>query len=1074
MTFDEILAQITELLQRQGRVSYGALKRRFALDDEYLQDLRDELITAQRLARDEDGKVLVWKGSLASSVQSLESESLHSRMQSPQTLDARPRTLDSVAERRQLSVMFCDLVGSTPLSTQLDPEELREVVRAYQATCTEVIQRYEGYVAQHLGDGILIYFGYPVAHEDDAARAVRAGLEIVAALHKRNVGAQHAAPLQVRIGIHTGLVVIGEIGSGEKREQLALGETPNIAARLQGVAEPDTVVISAATRHLVHGLFECQDLGPQELKGLSTPLAVYRVVGESAIQSRFEVAIRKGLTPLVGREHEIALLLERWQLAQEGEGQVVLLSGEPGIGKSRLVEEMKEQLAHERMTRIEFRCSPYHQNSALYPVIDHLQRLLQFAREDSPTAKLEKLQHTLSRYRFPQADTTPLLVALLSLPHPEGSPPITVSPQKQKEKTQAALVAWLVEEAELQPVYTVWEDLHWADPSTLEVLNLIVDQSPTARLLVLLTFRPEFSPPWGNRSHLSPIALGRLGHNQVETMVERVTGGQSLPQEVVQQIVSKTDGVPLFVEELTKTVVETIGEQATGIGEQEGETVGARPATPVLLAIPATLQDSLMARLDRLGSAKEIAQLGATIGREFSYELLYAVSNLDEGPLQQELKQLMEAELVYQRGLAPQAHYLFKHALIQDTAYQSLLKSRRQQLHQQIAQVLEERFVEIKEQQPELLAHHYTEANLIAQAIPYWQKAGQRAAQRSAHSEAISHLTSGLGLLKALPDTPQRAQHELRLQISLGSSLMATKGYGAPEVATTYTRARELCQQLGETPQLFPVLFGLAAFRLVRGETRTARELGEQLLRLARSVQEPALLVAAHNVLGESLYHLGEVVLAREQLEQGVAVYDPQRHPSPAGLYGANQGEQSLCYAAFVLWQLGYPDRALKRICEALVLAQESFHPYTLAYVLLCAAIHHQLRREGQLAQEQAEAVITLSTEQGFPYLLTLGTMRRGWALAEQGQMEEGIAQMHRGLAAWQATGAELGRSGHLASLAEAYGKMGQMEEGLVVIAEALAQVQKSEERIYEAELYRLKGELLLAQAREQATGNGQ
>src|SRR5215813_3665576 len=744
---------------------------------------------------------------------------------SPSAAKSRPAAPE--AERRQLTVMFCDLVGSTALSTQLDPEDLRTVIQAYRDICASAIARFGGHLAKYIGDGLLVYFGYPQAHEDDAQRAVRTALGIVEAIQQLSFPTiQFPCPLQVRIGIHTGLVVAGEMGVGDQPEPLAIvGETPNIAARLQEQAHPNRVVISPTTYRLVTGLFDCEELGPRVLKGLSTPRALYQVVGESAVQSRFEAAVQKGLTPLVGRAEELALLRRRWEQAKQGAGQVVLLSGEPGIGKSRLVQEFKEQLTDEGVMRVEFRCSPYHQHSALYPIIEHLQHLLQFAREDGPATKLEKLQQTLSPYRFPQAETVPLVAALLSLLPPEGYPPLTMSPQKQKEKTQAALVAWLVEEAEHHPVYTTWEDVHWADPSTLEVLHLVVEQVPTARLYVLLTFRPEFAPPWGNRSHLSQLTLSRLERPQVETMVKRVTGGKALPPEVMQQIVAKTDGVPLFVEELTKTVVES-----GLLREEEGRYVGVYGSAPIPpLAIPSTLQDSLMARLDRLSTVREIAQLGATLGREFSYELLHAVSPLDEATLQRGLQQLVEAELVYQRGLLPQAQYLFKHALIQDTAYQSLLKSTRQQYHQQIARALEERFPDTKERQPELLAHHYTEAGFSEQAIPYWQQAGQKAVARSANVEAVAHLTRGLELLKTLPDTPGRVQQELALQIALGAPLQATKGWGAPEVERVYARARELCQEVGETPQIFPVLWGLWMFHTTRGELQTTRELGEQL-----------------------------------------------------------------------------------------------------------------------------------------------------------------------------------------------------------------------------------------------------
>jgi class 3 adenylate cyclase/predicted ATPase len=1053
-TFAEIRAQVLELLQQEGRVAYRVLKRQFALDDDYIEDLKADLIDAKRLAVDEDGKVLVWIGTArvagATAQVAGATAANEQRVSSPHPLDVRP----TAGERRQLTVQFIDLVGSTTLSQQLDPEDYHARVVAYQTACQRVITRYEGHIAQYLGDGVLVYFGYPAAHEEDVVRAVRSGMEIVTAVSQL----AYTPPLQVRLGIHTGPVVMGEIGAGEHTERLALGETPNLAARIQGQAEPGTVVLSAATRRLVAGLFECEELGPHTLKGTPVPVSLYRVVQESQAQSRFEVAVRTGLTPLVGREEELELLRRRWERAQAGEGQVVLLTGEPGIGKSRLVQTIKEQAGAERATRIEFRCSPYHQNSAFYPIIDHLQRLLQFAPHDTPQAKLTTLQQTLSTYRFPQADTLPLLAALLSLPHPESAPLLTLSPQKQKQKTQEVLVAWIVEEAERVAVFCAWEDLHWADPSTLEVLTLFLDQVPTTRLLAVLTFRLEFTPPWQPRSHLTQLTLNRLGRPQVEAMVGKVTGGKALPPEVVQQIVAKTDGVPLFVEELAKMVLESgLLREADGHYELSG------PLPP--LAIPSTLQDSLMARLDRLATTREIAQLAAALGREFSYKLLQAVAPWDEAALQHGLRQLVEAELLYQRSLPPQATYLFKHALIQDAAYQSLLKSTRQQYHRQIAQVLEERFPETVESQPELVAHHYTEAALIAKALPYWQRAGERATQRSAYMEAISHLTKGLALLKTLPDTPERAQQELRLQIALGTPLLATKGWATSEVKHVYTQALELCQQVGGTPQLLTILVGLSAVCNVRGEQERARELGEQMLHLAQSMQHPLWLLVAHYSLGEFLYALGELHPARGHLEQGIALYDPHKGRSTRVFHGVQHPAVGcLSVLATVLWLLGYPDQALQRSQEALTLAQELSHPFSLGYALQWAAWFHLHRREGPTAQERAEAVMELSTEQGFPVWLALGTIERGGALAEQGQGEEGIAQMQQGMAACRAIGLELGWPYFLALLTEAYGKKGQAEEGLNMLAEGLATAHKTGERHYEAELYRLKGQLTLQQ----------
>jgi TOMM system kinase/cyclase fusion protein len=1080
MRFSEVVAQTLAWLQREGRVSYRALKREFELDDEFLEDVKTELIEAKRIAADEDGKVLLWAG--AAPVHSSEfqvpssSSSPNTQHLTPNTQTLDPRLSDprlSAAERRQLTVMFCDLVGSTALSARLDPEELREIVRAYQQTCAEVISRHEGYIAQYLGDGLLVYFGYPTAHEDDARRAMRAGLEIIAAiaptvpspfqgegqgegsLSSLSSHSLHPNPLpkgarglQVRIGIHTGLVVIGDIGASGRTEQLALGETPNIAARIQGLAEPNTVLISAATQRLIEGQFEFQPFGSHLVKGIDAPIAVYHVLSER--QSASPLAGRATLTPLVGREQEVGLLLDRWEQVKEGRGQVVLLSGEPGIGKSRLAYTLREHVTSEGSLLFEARCSPYHQHSALYPLIDVLQRILLLTRQETDDEKVEKLERILALYSLPE--TLPLFTALLSLPTPSQYPPLTFTPQKQKERTLQALLQLLVAQAERQATVSVWEDLHWADPSSLEFLSLLIEQIPTTKLLLVVTFRPEFTPPWKPRSHISQLVLNRLGKKQVEAMIEKVTEGQALSTDVIEQIRVKTDGVPLFVEELTKAVIEA------EIG------VGARHAVS-LQTIPATLQEALLARLDRLSTARQVAQLGATLGREFSHELLQAVAPLSETDLHTALTKLVEAEILYQRGVGQQTRYFFKHALIQDTAYQSLLKSTRQQYHQQIAQILEERFPETKETQPEFVAHHYTEAGLIEQAILYWQQAGQKAVARSANVEAISHLTKGLELLKTLPDTPERTQHELTLHLTLGVPLAVIKGCPSPEVERAYSRALELCRQMGETPELFPIVGGLWQFYLVRAEHQTARQLGEQLLSLAQSVGDPALLVEAHRALGEALLNLGELIPAREHFEQGIALYDPQQHRSLAFLYGFDPGVFCLSFAAWALWSLGYPDQALKRSHEALALARERAHPHSLAAAFYFAAIVHQFRREGHPAQERAEAAITLATEQGSPHWLAYGTSMRGWALAEQDQGEEGIAQMRQGLAALHVIGAEIERVQHLALLAEAYGKVGQAEEGLRVLGEALALVDKNEERYYEAELYRLRGELTLQQS---------
>jgi TOMM system kinase/cyclase fusion protein len=1057
MDFDMILAQVRQLLQRQRRVSYRALRLRFQLDDEALAALKDELIYAERVARDEDDRVLVWVGHAGLTS---EPAGQSSATRPSETAPAEPRTRE--AERRQLTVLFCDLVDSTVLASQLDPEEWREVVRAYQVACAAVIGCFEGHIAQYLGDGLLVYFGWPQAHEDDAQRAVRAGLGMVEAVGQLNTRLvrEQGVQLAVRLGIHTGQVVVGEIGGGVKHEQLALGETPNLAARLQGIAAPNTLVISATTLPLLGGFFAYQSLGMHLLKGFAQPIEVYQVRYESTARSRLEAAGTTGLTPLVGREQEVGLLLERWAQVKDGLGQVVLLSGEAGIGKSRLVQVLTEHVAHDPQAWLTpCQCSPYYQNTALYPLIDLLERVaLRFEREESSPQKLNKLEGFLVQYGLPLAEAIPLFASLLSLPLTADYTPLDVSPEQQKQQTLHALLTILLRIAAQQPVLFVMEDLHWVDPSTLEFLSLLVDQGPTAHILALWTFRPDFSPLWTGRSHLTQVTLRRLPRRQAAEMAGRVAHHKALPAEVVEQVVAKTDGVPLFVEELTKMVLES------GLLEEREEHYALTGPLPPL-AIPATLQDSLMARLDRLATVKSLAQLGATLGREFSYDLLQAVSPWDEATLQRGLHQLVAAEFLYQRGLPPQATYLFKHALIQEAAYQSLLRSTRQRHHQRIAQVLESRFPELGDTQPELLAHHYTEAGLSEQAMGYWQQAGQRAIERSAHVEAVAHLAKGLKVLQTLPDTPERAQQELVLQTTLGPALMATKGFAAPEVERVYARARELCRHMADTPQLFPVLWGLWLFYEVRGELQTARELAAQFLTLAQRQREPSLLLQAHRTMGQTLLWLGELTPARTYLEEGIALYDAQQHRALAFQYGQDPGVGLRNFAAHVLWYLGYPDQALKTMDEALSLARELSHPFSLAPTLDHSAWLHQYRREGPLTQGRAEADMALSREQRFAFFLAQGTIMHGWALAEQGQVTEGMAQIRAGLAALQVTGAELTRPYWLALLAEACGNTGEVEEGLHLLTEALAAAQKHGSHVWDPELHRLTGELLLRQA---------
>jgi class 3 adenylate cyclase/predicted ATPase len=979
------------------------------------------------------------------------------RSQAPAVAAPTPDAL--APSRRQLTVLSCDLVDATALAGQLDPEDWHAVVLAYHATCTEVIQRFDGYMAQYLGDGLLVYFGYPNAQEDAAQRAVRSGLGIVEAmgtLHTR-LARDHGVRLAVRLGIHTGLVMVGAVGGAGRQEQLAFGETPNVAARLQSLARPNQVVLSARTQRLVGGEFVYEDLGVHALLGVSEPLRVYSVRGEGSVESRFEAATAAGRTPFVGRDEELGLLLRRWEQAKEGEGQVVLLVGEPGIGKSRLTQTLHERIVEEPHLRVQYQCLPYYTNSAFSPILRQLERAARFLREDTPAQKLDKLEALLASGPVPIPEVAPLLAALLALPTGDRYPPLTLSPQRQKERTLEALADQFVEQSRQQPVVCLFEDAHWSDPSSLELLDLLVYRVPALRVLVVITSRPEFASRWGGYAHVTTHTLNRLTRREGAALVAAVTGGKALPPAVLEQVVAKTDGVPLFVEELTKTVLES------NLLVDQGDHYALAGSLPPL-AVPATLQDALLARLDRLAAVKEVAQIGAVLGREFAYELLAAVSLLREEALQDALDQFVHAGLLFRRGIPPEASYRFKHALVQDAAYASLLKSTRQQLHTRTATVLKEQFPALADAEPEVLAHHYTEAGRNEEAIPYWHRAGQRALGRSANAEAIGHLTKGLEVLTTLPDTPERWQEELALQMDLGVALTVTKGFTGPELEQVYTRAYELCQRIGDIPKLVLVLYSLWNVYLVRAALQTALEVAQKLSALAQCEQDPIFLMMAHSVQGQTRFMRGEIAVARTHLEQGIALYDPQQYRSLALVYGEDPGILCRVFAVWALWCLGYPEQSLHYIHELQTLAEELSHPFSWAEVLFFGAMGYQFRRDGQTVAAWAERLMTLCREQDFALWLAGGMLLHGWTRTEQGQWEEGIAQMRQGLADWRSTGAESASPYFLALLAEAYEQAGQAEAGLSAVADALAVVYNTGVRWWEAELYRLQGEGLRRQ----------
>ena len=1031
------MQQIADWLEKLGMSEYAECFAENRIDFSVLPDLTDQDLKSSASLSGIGGKCCARLRELPDAVDA------------PIACDYGTEASQDTAERRQVTVMFSDLVGSTALSARMDPEDLREVISAYQKCVAETVGRFGGFVAKYMGDGVLVYFGYPHAHEDDAERAVRAGLELVAAVSDLKT---HAT-LQTRVGIATGLVVVGDlIGSGAAQEQAIVGETPNLAARLQGVAEPNSVVIAESTRKLVGNLFELEDLGAKDLKGIAGPVRAWAALRQASVEGRFEALHATGLTELVGREEELELLLRRWSKAKSGEGQVVLLSGEPGIGKSRLTAALLERLAAEPHTRLRYFCSPQHTDSALYPIISQMERAAGFAHDDTSQAKLDKLDALLAQSSTPRQDAA-LLAEMLSLPNNGRYPTLELAPQQRRQKTLEALTAQLEALSSTNPVLMIFEDVHWIDPTTLEALERTVDRLRTLGVLLIITYRPEFEPPWIGRPYVTALTLNRLGEREIAAIIDGVTGNKPLPESIRQDIIERTDGVPLFVEEMTKAVLEA---------ESEGDALKTTAAVPSsAVTVPASLHASLMARLDRLGPAKEIAQIGAVIGREFPYELLGVVARRHEAELRAALDRLSEARLVFRRGTPPDAIYTFKHALVQDAAYSTLLRGDRQQLHAHIAEALEERFPEWIAREPELLAHHFAEARQTERAIGYWLKAGERAAGRSANLEAVRQLTRGLETLQTLPESPERDRRELAFQIAIGTPLIAVQGYSAPETGAAYSRARVLCERLGEAEPLVATLSGEFVFYFVRGNYPMMRRLTDEARQVSERFPNPVVRLAGHRLAGITAMHFGAFSEARSEFEAILRLYDASRHRSEPVHYVHDPKVSALTYLALVLWMLGLPEQARRSSVAAFQCAAELDQANLTAHVRnFAGAGLAELLGDVAAVRAHAEAIIELAERHSLGYWRVNGLILRGWALAQEGAAEAGIELMCRNAADRAALGVGWYQARYLCMLAAVYAQTGQAEAGLRVIAEAKDLVARNDEHMWESELDRIEGEL--------------
>lgn len=980
-------------------------------------------------------------------------------------------------ERRQITVMFCDLVGSTSLSNALDPEDLREVIRAYQATATASIERHAGFIARYMGDGILVYFGYPAASDDDAERAVRTGLDVVAEVSRL----RPLPELQIlaRVGIATGLAVVGDrIGSGMAMEEAVVGRTPNLAARLQGLAEPGGVVISRETRNLVADLFHCRDLGERSLKGFDEPVEVCSVLGERIVDNRFK-AIRPSYkrVPLIARERELEQLQAAWQSARDGSRQVVMVRGAPGVGKSRLAEALRDSAAAQDHVVLHYYCAQRFQNTALFPITNQIRESAELKKSDSPDTCLDKLEQLFesssAEAGADPSQTVPYLASLLSIPLGNRYPPVLVTPEKQRERVFQLLAAKLTSLARDQAVLILFEDLHWIDPTSLQLLQQLIGRIVELPVLLLMTSRLEFDPPWEALPNLTTIELPHLDRDDSLQIIASITGGKALPPAIVQQILAKSDGMPLFVEEITKSVLESNLLQELA---DRFELTGPLPS----FAVPSSLHDSLMARLDRLDSAKKVAQIGAAIGRQFSLDLLTAVSSLSETELRPAIQRLINSDLVECQESEGEQICIFKHALLQDAAHATMLRQTRQHLHGKIAIELEKRANSGVDTSPEVLAHHFALARMPEKTIFYRQQAGILANSRAAYTEATHHFRSAIELLSQLPKSTTRNQLELEIRLYLGLSLSATRGYAAPEVEDTYQRARELSHILADSVDLFPVIRGLCTFYLVRGQLATASELAEQCVRLSERSQIPAHLIEGHTALGYTRFFMGNTQPAKAALERSVQIY--RQHQGQELDYPTSQDPaiSDLSLLALISWMQGQDMESRRCSSEAIALAVQLKRPFNLAYARCFAAMFHNMRHEPESALAQAEQAIEVSMHYGFDIWVAAGSLHAGIAKAALGEMEldgsmfgqaiSGEATssetiqagelVQARLAAWQAAGARLNRSFFLAGLAEVRWHYGQLQEALAAVDQAIDHAAQHRERFYDAVLFRLRGEL--------------